>query len=269
MTFTAEDLENLTNSVIKIAREAGKLIRNERRNLTSRDIRAKGIHDFVTRVDKRSEAYIVQELHKILPEAGFIVEENTRTDRGDTYNWIVDPLDGTTNFIHDLAPYSVSIALGKQQDIQLGVVHEVDSSDTYYGWKSGGAYCNGDPIKVSRTIRLEDALIATGFPFTDYSRIESFMQSLEYFMKNSHGVRRFGSAAVDLAYLACGRFDAFYEYHLNAWDVAAGAIIVTEAGGLVSDFSGGDGYLFGKEIVAANTTIFEAFLQQVKAHMIP
>lgn len=269
MTSNPDDLKKLTNIVIGIARETGKLIRSERQNMTNLDIRAKGIHDFVTHVDRKSEAYIVTELLKVLPEAGFIVEEDTRTDRGDTYDWIVDPLDGTTNFIHGLAPYSVSIALSKKEDIQLGVVHEVDSSDTYYAWKSGGAYCNGDPIMVSRTSRLENALVATGFPFTDYSRFEAFIQSLKYFMKTTHGVRRFGSAAIDLAYLANGRFDAFYEYHLNAWDVAAGTIIVREAGGMVSDFSGGDGFLFGKEIVAANALIFETFLQQVRIHMLP
>ena len=185
------------------------------------------------------------------------------------YDWIVDPLDGTTNFIHNLAPFSVSIALAAKEEILLGVVHEVVSADTYYSWKTGGAFCNDQAIRVSGTSRLEDALVATGFPFTDYSRFREFMQSLEHFMKTTHGVRRFGSAAVDLAYLAAGYFDAFYEYHLNAWDVAAGALIVSEAGGRVSDFSGGDGFLFGKEIVAANSKIFKAFLQQVKNHMNP
>ena len=267
MTFTSVDLKELCEAVCRVAREAGHLIRNERPHLNNANIESKGMHDFVTRVDKRSEAYIVQELHKILPDAGYIVEENTKTHHGEPFSWIVDPLDGTTNYIHDLPPYSVSIALASGTDILIGVVYEVGNEDTFYAWKSGGAYCNGEPLKTSRTNRLEDALIATGFPFTDYSRLDDFMRSLQHFMRTTHGLRRFGSAAVDLAYLASGRFDGFYEYHLHAWDVAAGALIVMEAGGRISDFSGGERYLFGQEIVAANPHIFEAFLRQVGTFM--
>jgi len=267
MTDHRNDLKRWCDLVCQVAQDAGSLILQERQNMVPLNIHAKGVHDFVTEVDKKSEAYIVQALQQILPEAGFIVEENTRTNRGRVFDWIVDPLDGTTNFIHELDPYSVSIALVREQDIQLGVVHEVGTKDTYYAWKSGGAYCNGNPISVSKTDRLKDALIATGFPFTDYTKLRQFMNSLEHFMKTTHGVRRFGSAAIDLAYLASGRFDGFYEYHLNAWDVAAGALIVEEAGGQISDFSGGDQYLFGQEIVAANPHIFNAFLTQVKRHM--
>jgi myo-inositol-1(or 4)-monophosphatase len=229
----------------------------------------KGLHNFVTYVDKGAEKIIVDRLHEILPEAGFIAEENTNTTRGEQFNWVIDPLDGTTNFIHGLPPYAVSIGLLENGFPVLGVVYEVALDECFYAWKDSPAYLNGKEIRVSDRDKVQDALIATGFPYYDYHLMRPYIDCLEYFLKNSHGVRRLGSAATDLAYVACGRFEAFYEYGLNPWDVAGGAIILQQAGGRLSDFSGGDNYIFGKELVAANYPIFNEFLKTVKQFLIP
>jgi len=262
------DLSLICKQTRELAREAGKFILEESKKFSSESIETKGKHDFVTYVDKSSEKKLVKGLQRILPGSGFITEEGTYEKRDRPYTWIIDPLDGTTNFIHGLPPYSVSIALMENQEIILGVVFEVVLDECFYSWKGGNAYLNEKEISVTETKKVEDSLIATGFPFTNYDRLDPFLHSLKYFMMNSHGVRRLGSAAVDLVYTACGRFDAFYEHNLNPWDVAAGAFIIKQAGGKVSDFSGGNNYLFGKEIVAANSNIFDEFLAVVKNFMI-
>jgi myo-inositol-1(or 4)-monophosphatase len=259
------NLENICKQVIELTKSVGQFILNEKdKNLT---IEVKGIHDFVTYVDKTAEQKLVDKLVQILPEAGFIAEEGTSVKKGDMYNWIIDPLDGTTNFIHGLSPYAISIALMENDKVILGVVHELSLNECFYAWENSGAYLNGKKIKVSEIGKVKDSLIATGFPYYDYDRIKPFMTTLEHFMANSHGVRRLGSAATDLAYVACGRFEAFYEYSLSPWDVAAGAFIVQQAGGLISDFRGENNYIFGKEIIACNNKVFNEFLDTVKKIM--
>jgi len=174
--------------------------------------------------------------------------------------WIIDPLDGTTNFIHGCPPFSISVGLaGKDETLLLGVVYEIFSGECFYAWKGGKSWLNGKQISVSSIDKTSDALIATGFPYSAFEKIKSIMGSLEYLFFNSHGVRRLGSAAIDLAYVACGRYDAFYEYNLNPWDVAAGAIIVLEAGGKVSDFKGGKNFLYGREVIASNKILHNEF----------
>jgi myo-inositol-1(or 4)-monophosphatase len=261
------DLEVLCNQVIDLAKNTGNYIREQGKLFNTKEVETKGTHDFVTYVDKTSESKLVRGLSEILPEAGFIVEENTSQKKGEVYQWIIDPLDGTTNFIHGLPPYAISIALMKNQEIVLGVVHEISLNECFYAWKGGKAFLDGKQINVTLTNKVENALIATGFPYYDYKRIKPFMGTLAYFMKNSHGVRRLGSAATDLAYVACGRFDAFYEYSLHAWDVAAGVIIIREAGGDIADFNGGQNYLFGKEIIATNANLFMEFSEIVSGYM--
>jgi len=209
----------------------------------------------VSYVDKTSEIQIINELEKLLPEAGFIAEEGTSDKRGERFNWIIDPLDGTTNYIHGLPIFSVSIALIDNDQIVSGVVYEVGHDECFYAWKNGGSFLNGQAIKVSERAEIGNALLATGFPYSDFSRLDTYVEMFKWAMINARGVRRLGSAAADLAYIACGRFDAFWEYDLKPWDVAAGALLVTEAGGKVTDYRGGNNYLFGKEIVATNKLI--------------
>jgi len=253
-------LKNLCTQVQQLAREAGAFIKEHVNKVTSEEIEIKAFHNYVTYVDKESEKMLISGLKKLIPESGFIAEEGTTTTKGDRYNWIVDPLDGTTNFLHRLPPYSVSIALTENDEVILGVVYEIGMDECFYAWKGSKAYMNGREIQVSDISTIKDSFIATGFPYYDYERINEYVRSLEYFMQNSIGIRRFGSAAADLAYVACGRFDAFYEYSLSPWDVAAGSLIVKQAGGRVCDFKGGDDYIFGREILAGNSIIFEELL---------
>jgi len=261
------DIKDICEKACLIAREAGSFIKEQFPKFDTNKIEYKGVHDFVSFVDKEAEKIIVTGLKKILPEAEFLVEENTVEFKKSEYYWIVDPLDGTTNFVHGLAPFSVSIALVKNDEIIIGVIYEVSANECFYAWKDGPAMLNNKVIKVSNNKKLTDSLIATGFPYYDYDRIKPFMKTLEFFFNETHGVRRLGSAATDLAYVACGRFEAFYEYSLHPWDVAAGIIIVKQAGGMVSDFKGGNNYLFGKEIIATNKHIFNDFFNIVNKEM--
>lgn len=247
--------KEICEKTVAIAKNTGDFIKQQLVKVSNNDVEAKGKHDFVTYVDKTSELMLVNALSEILPEAGFIAEENTSGKKAADYTWIVDPLDGTTNFIHKVPCFSISIALQYRQELVIGVIYEINLNECFWAWKNGGAYLNGNPITVSSTAKLDDSLLATGFPYYDYSKMDAYLELFKFLMQNSRGLRRLGSAAVDLAYVACGRFDGFYEYSLKPWDVAAGAIIVKEAGGRVFDFSGQQNYLFGQEIVACNSNI--------------
>jgi myo-inositol-1(or 4)-monophosphatase len=260
------NLELITKQVTNLCRGVGLFLKNELKNLNESDIESKGLNNFVTYVDKTSEKRLVRELGKILPEAGFIAEENDDYKKGKNYNWIIDPLDGTTNFIHGVPLYSISIALMQEKEIVSGVVYEPNLQECFYAWKGGGAFLNGHPIHVSDKEKLSNCLLATGFPYHDYGRMNEFIELFKYMMENTHGVRRLGSAAVDLAYVACGRYDGFYEYGLSPWDVAAGSFIVKMAGGSNADFSGDENYIFGKEILSTNTKIFEEFKNVVQKY---
>jgi len=253
------NLEKICQQVIELSHEVGNFILEQKTKISAQSIETKGKNDFVTYVDKTSEQKIVSALSEILPESGFIAEENTSSKKGEKYNWIIDPLDGTTNFIHGVAPFAISIALIENDEIILGLVHEMNLNETFYAWKGSKAFLNGKEIQVSSTQTVSNSLIATGFPYYDYARLDKFMDSLKYFMINSHGIRRPGSAATDLAYVACGRYDSFYEYSLKPWDVAAGAFIVKQAGGQISDFDKGQNWLYGQEIIAGNNNAFAEF----------
>lgn len=245
-------LEQIANQVIEIGKQAGDFIRQERKLFSSDRIEYKGLNDLVSYVDKGAEQIIVSGLEKVLPESGFITEEKTTTKIGERYNWIIDPLDGTTNFIHGLPVFSVSIALKEYDELVLGVVYEINQDECFYAWKDAPAYLNGQEIKVSQAPTIADSLIATGFPYYDFIKQPQYIDLLNYLMQNCHGLRRLGSAATDLAYTAAGRFDAFYEYNLNAWDVAAGIVIMKQAGGHVINFKGGDEVLDTRELLATN-----------------
>jgi myo-inositol-1(or 4)-monophosphatase len=208
----------------------------------------------------------VKGLKKIVPSAGFITEENTVEQLNSELVWIIDPLDGTTNFIHNLPIYSISVALVKGNEILIGVVYEMGKKDLFIAWQNGGSWCNGEKICVSKTSELSQSLIATGFPYYEFDQMEAYIKTLTYLMKNTHGLRRLGSAAVDLAYVACGKFDAFFETGLHAWDVAAGCLLVQEAGGNVYDFKGETNYIFGKSITAGNAPVNEILNQLVQSN---
>lgn len=255
--------ETICKQAAAVARDAGKFIGEERKKFEQANVVEKGQRNLVSYVDFTAEKMIVQGLRKILPEAGFLTEEKTVDDGNASLRWIIDPLDGTTNFIHGIPVFSVSIALQQQGDLLAGVVYEVNLDECFYAWKNGGAFLNDKKIFVTETRRLRDALCATGFPYDPFENLDRYFNTLKFLFQNSRGIRRLGSAAVDLAYVACGRLDAFYEYNLNAWDVAAGALIVQEAGGTVSDFGRGNNFLFGKEIVASNKNLYEEFFDSV------
>jgi myo-inositol-1(or 4)-monophosphatase len=255
------DYTFLCKETIDICKSTGAFIRQQLNQVKDSDIEQKGRHDFVSYVDKTAEEMLVKALHQLLPEAGFIAEEGTSTVVGERYNWVIDPLDGTTNFLHGLPCFSISVALIDQDEPVVGVVYEINLDECFSATKGGGAFLNGNPIRVSGQKDLEKALIATGFPYSDYSLLPKYMLIFEHLIRTATGVRRLGSAAADLAYVACGRFEFFFEYSLKHWDVAAGILLVTEAGGKISDFSGGKGYLFGKEILASNAAIFDEAAQ--------
>ncbi|MCB8994631.1 MAG: inositol monophosphatase [Bacteroidales bacterium] len=262
------NLEKLCADARTIVAETAGYITSELRKREGIDIEVKGKHNYVTHVDKTAEKMLVTGLSALLPDSGFIAEEGTSTHRGERYNWVIDPLDGTTNYIHGLPPFAISVALMDHEELVIGIVHEMALNECFYAWKGSKAFLNGKEIHVSKTGSVNDSLIATGFPYTDFSYMTSFMETVRFFMENSHGLRRLGSAATDIAYVACGRFDGFYEYGLNPWDVAAGVLIVKQAGGRVADFKGEKNYLFGGEIVISNDLIFDEFLEDIKTIMI-
>ncbi|MDY0344843.1 MAG: inositol monophosphatase family protein [Lentimicrobium sp.] len=244
----------IVEQVRHIASKAGKYIQEESVKFRQSDIELKGEHDYVTYVDKNAEALIVEGLRPLISGAGFITEEDTASHQNEYFKWIIDPLDGTTNFIHGIPLYCVSIALMEGNEVVVGVVYEINLDECFYAWKGGEARLNGEKISVSKNTDFDTALLATGFPYYDYGRLDAYLKVFEYLMRHTAGLRRLGSAAADLAYVACGRFEGFYEYGLNAWDVAAGAFIVEMAGGKVTGFTGERNFVFGRELLAGNTS---------------
>lgn len=246
------ELEALTQQTCQIVTDVADFIRGEMGKVKAAEIEDKSWNSLVSYVDKTAEEKLVSGFKRLLPDSVFLTEEETVEQEKGDFQWIIDPLDGTTNFLHQLPCFSISVALRHKEETILGIVYEVNQNECFYAWKGGGAFLNGRKIQVTKTQDLKDSLIATGFPYYDYDQIKPYLNVLEYFMTTTRGIRRLGSAAVDLVYVACGRFDAFFEYSLNAWDVAAGAFIVQEAGGLVVDFKGGNDFLFGRSLIATN-----------------
>jgi len=258
------DYNQLCLEVVSIAKKAGQFIMTKKNELESIDIHAKGLHDFVTTVDKEAERMIVADLSSLLPDATFLTEEGTIEQFDSEKMWIVDPLDGTTNFIHGVPCFSVSIALAIRNYPVLGVIYEPNLNECFYAWDKGGAYLNNSLIDVSETENLNSSLLATGFPYSDYKYLDEYMEFLKFTMRETRGLRRLGSAAVDLAWVACGRFDGFYEYGLRPWDVAAGICIVREAGGVVTDFQNSNNMLYGKELIASNKNIHKDLINHIQ-----
>lgn len=258
------DLEKITKDVREIALQGGAFLRNERVNFDKGKVEKKHAHDYVSYVDKESERRIVERLRQIVPEAGFIAEEGTGDMKDQEYCWLVDPLDGTTNFIHDNAPYCVSIALRNRKELLVGVVYEVCRDELYYTYKGSPSYLNGKEIYVSNVSNMEEAFVALGFPY-DYN---SYKPLAEYIVRalygNIGGIRLQGAAAAELCYVAAGRFEARIEGLLGPWDIAAGSLILLNAGGKVSDYSGTDNFYNGSEVLATNGLLHNEFLQILK-----
>lgn len=259
------DYQEICKRVCDVAREAGEYIAGQRELFSFSDVEFKGTtQNMVSYVDKQAEKMIVDRLRLLMPHAGYITEEGTATARKEELRWVIDPLDGTTNFIHGLPPYCVSIGLMKGEEPVMGVVYEITLREMFYTWKGAKSYLNDKEISVSKIQSMENALIAIGFSYATLSEVDDFLDSISFFQKNTNGIRRLGSAAADLAYVACGRFDAFCHVRLMPWDVAAGALIARNAGAAVTDYSGGDNFVFGGEIIASNPYIYPEFKKHVR-----
>ncbi len=266
MSHHLADLEKICSEVILVAKEAGEFIASEAKKFSTASVEYKATNNVVSYVDKETEKMIVRRLETILPEPGFITEEGTvETKDFDGLNWIIDPLDGTANFIHGLPNYSVSLALAHGKDVLVGVVYNVCTGEVFSATKGGGAFRNGEAISVSANKHLGESLLSTGFPYYKFDNQDKYLKILESLMQKTHGLRRMGSAAIDLAYVSCGYFDGFYEYNLNSWDMAAGILLITEAGGFVSDFSGTGEHLFRGDVVAGSA-VHKELLDEIQKH---
>jgi myo-inositol-1(or 4)-monophosphatase len=246
------DLLTVEQHVMDVCHDVGEFIRVEGLSFDkSRILQKEGFNNLVSYVDKESEKKLVSTLSQLIPGSGILGEEGASIESTNGYLWIIDPLDGTTNFTHGLPPFAISIGLTLNDKPVLGVVYEVTKKEMFHAVEGHPAYCNEQVIQASRVSSLNESLFATGFPYYDFPKMEAYLNIIRKFLKQSHGVRRLGSAATDLAYVAAGRFEGFFEYNLNPWDVAAGAFIVQQAGGIVTDFSGGNDFLYGRQICAA------------------
>lgn len=258
--------EDICQQVMAIAKDAGTFIKAEAQLFNSAKVEYKGKNDMVSYVDKTAEEMIINSLKYIILGAGFIAEENTAHLQAETFNWIIDPLDGTTNFIHGIPAFAVSIALKQNDELVIGVVYEIGKDECFYAWKGSKAYLNGVEINVSANKIVGDSLLATGFPYYDFTKKDAYLQLFGDLIQNCHGLRRIGAASVDLVYTACGRFDGYFEYNLKPWDIAAGMFIVKQAGGKIYDFNGGDNALENCDIVATNAHISEELLAIIKKY---
>ncbi len=259
------DYKSIGLAVENVCKQTGAYIAEQAKAFELGNVEYKGKNDLVSYVDKTAEKLLVEGLQKILPEAGFLTEENTINSSDKEYTWIIDPLDGTTNFIHGLPIYAISIGLEYKQEIVVGVVYEINKDEMFSATKNGGAFLNAQPIKCTEVQQLSDTLLATGFPYYNFDLLPQYMNLFSKLMQDTHGLRRLGSAAVDLAYVAAGRFDGYFEYNLNAWDVAGGSLLVQEAGGVCIDFQGGNDFVHGRSIIVGNKAIAEAILDAAKA----
>lgn len=253
----------MLNTAIKAARKAGAIISRASSDLDRLTIRSKHQNDFVSEVDHAAEEAVIRTLKEAYPSHGFIAEESGDASKGAEYVWIIDPLDGTTNFLHGFPQYCVSIALRHKGVLQQAVIFDPTRNELFTATRGAGAYLNDRRLRVSATDRIEGALFATGFPFREMSDFASYLRGFERVMRVSAGVRRPGAAALDLAWVAAGRTDGFWESGLSAWDMAAGALLVREAGGIVSGYVSGEDFLESGRIVAAAPKVHEALLELV------
>jgi myo-inositol-1(or 4)-monophosphatase len=256
----------MLTTAVKAARRAGQIINRASLDVDALTVTSKRYNDFVSEVDRAAEAAIIETLLEAYPRHAILAEESGTLGESE-FQWIIDPLDGTTNFLHGFPQYCVSIALSHRGVITQAVVYDPSRNDLFTATRGSGAFLNERRIRVSKRALLKDALIGTGFPFRDFTHLDAYLAMFRDLVQKTAGVRRPGSAALDLAYTAAGRFDGFWEIGLNIWDIAAGSLLVLEAGGLVGDFRGDEGYLKSGNIVAGNPKIFAQLLQVIAPHL--
>ena len=259
-------MKELLDTARSLAEKAGDHIRQSASQL--RQVDYKGRADMVTDVDRRAEEIILDGIRRAYPNHAVLAEESGENEAQSDYRWVVDPLDGTTNFVHGYPFYCVSVAVQYRQETVAAVVLNPVQGELFSALKGGGAHLNGNSIAVSPTSELSRALLATGFPYQIGYHWQHSMTLFEAFYRNCHGVRRDGAAALDLCYVAAGRFDGFWEYELNPWDVAAGLLIVQEAGGKNTDFVDSPSGIFDRQVLASNGRIHEAMLEVMRSHPI-
>jgi len=255
----------MLNIAVKAARRAGTIINRAAQDIDALTVSTKRHNDFVTEVDHAAEQAVIQILLKAFPDHAILAEESGAQGKSD-FVWIIDPLDGTTNFIHGFPQYCVSIGLQHKGAMTQAVVYDPGRNELFTATRGHGAYLNDRRMRVSKRTQLEDSLIGTGFPFRDFKHMSEYIAILRKMMAQTVGVRRAGAAALDLAYVAAGRLDGFWEIGLAPWDMAAGSLLIQESGGLVSDFDGDNGYLDSGRIVAGAPKLFRQLLQIVSAH---
>lgn len=253
---------------IEAAKQAAEVIKSFSNSENSLEIKYKARHDLVTDADVASEKKIISVIQNHFPEDVFLAEETAdATSITDQRTWIIDPIDGTTNFAHDFPAYCVSIALYENIEPVAGVVLEVNRGELFTAIRGEGAFCNGRQLSVSKLEKPDESLLGTGFPYRDLGMVDEYLDLFKVFMHETQGVRRPGSAAYDLCSVAAGRFEGFYEYGLSPWDVAAGSLIIREAGGLVTDWEGTNNWLFGRRIVAGNKSIHEYIKTRIRENI--
>ena len=254
------------NIAVKAARRAGSIITRASEDIGSLTINDKGYNDFVTEVDLASEKEIIRVLKTSYPDHAFLGEETGLTHQADNV-WIIDPLDGTTNFLHGFPQYCISIALEEKGEITQAVIYDPNRNDLFTATKGQGAFLNQRRMRVSNKSKLKESILGTGFPFRDFQHLPVYLKIFEEVVRGTSGIRRPGSAALDLAYVAAGWFDGFFEINLSKWDIAAGGLLVTEAGGIVSDFSEKDGWLESGNIVATTPKIYDPLIKIIQSHI--
>ena len=259
----SQTLHPMLNIAVKAARTAGSIINRAALDLDVLKVGSKGPNDFVSEVDRNAEAAIIETLLEAYPGHGILAEESGREHgaRDSEYVWIIDPLDGTTNFLHGFPVYAVSIALAVRGQVQQAVVYDPTRNDLFIASRGRGAFLNDRRLRVSRRTRLSDSLVGTGFPFRRGDNFKRYVKMFEEVMQACAGLRRPGAAALDLCYVAAGWYDGFFEMGLNPWDVAAGSLIITEAGGLIGNFTGESDYLHQREVVAGNPKVYGQLVQ--------
>lgn len=248
---------------VKAAKLAGQIIVEHLGKISKDDIDLKRASDFVTIADKESERIIIDSIKEHFPDHLFLAEESIKECAKGTYRWIIDPLDGTTNYIHSYPVFSISIALEYDGKTVMGVIFDPLRNELFWTEKGDGAYLNCQPIEISK-VTVGESLVATGFPFRRKEMIDTYMKLFKNVFLKVSDVRRAGSAALDLAYLACGRCEGFFELGLSPWDIAAGSLLIKEAGGVVTDFGGGNDYIWTGNIIAGNPAIHKEILTEVR-----
>jgi myo-inositol-1(or 4)-monophosphatase len=257
----------MLNIAVKAARRAGAIINRASQDIGTLTIKSKNFNDFVSEVDVAAERAIIDTLKDAYPTHGFLGEESGSTSHQSDFIWIIDPLDGTTNFLHGFPQYCVSIALQHKGEITQAVIYEPNRNDLYTATKGRGAFLNDKRIRVSKCDKLQDALIGTGFPFRDFKYLDDYLSMFKSMIQKTTGIRRAGSAALDLAYVANGSLDGFWEIGLSAWDIAAGGLLVREAGGIVTDLSGQSGWLESGNILVASPKIHDDMQATIASHI--